>query len=107
MITQPVDDRAAIDTGGYLSDCEWLTADAAADIVAEVDRVRADEDAVAKLQMWVQHYFGDTTPGVATDKFHAAIEHLMAEWDQWRQREIGAIIPDEDDDDEEDKDDEL
>ena len=107
MITQPVDERAAIDTGGYLSDCEWLTADAAADIVAEVDRVRADDDAVAKLQMWVQHYFGDTTPGVATEKFHAAIEHLMGEWDEWRQREIGAIGPEEDDDDEEDKDDEL
>jgi CDP-glycerol glycerophosphotransferase (TagB/SpsB family) len=107
MITRPVDERASIDTGGYLSDCEWLTADAAADIVAEVDRVRADDEAIAKLQMWVQHYFGDTTPGVATAKFHAAIERLMTLWEHWRDREIGAVAPDEDDDDEEDKDDEL
>ncbi len=107
MITRPVDERASIDVGGYLSDCEWLTADGAAGIVAEVDRVRADEDAVAKLRIWVQHYFGDTTPGVATAKFHAAVEHLMGLWDEWRNREIGAISPDEDDDDEEDKEDEL
>ncbi|MCC2029369.1 CDP-glycerol glycerophosphotransferase family protein [Microbacterium sp. YMB-B2] len=107
MITRPVDERASIDVGGYLSDCEWLTAEGAAGIVAEVDRVRADEDAVARLRIWVQHYFGDTTPGVATAKFHAAVEHLMGLWDDWRDREIGAISPDEDDDDEEDKEDEL
>ena len=104
MITHPLDEYAQIDTGGYLSDCEWLSADAAERIVAEVDRVRADEHAIAKLQMWVQHYFGDTTPGVATAKFHAAIEQLMDRWDQWRQLEIGAIARDEDDDDEEEKD---
>ncbi len=107
MITRPVDERASIDIGGYLSDCEWLTTDGAVGIVTEVDRVRADEDAVARLRIWVQHYFGDTTPGVATAKFHAAVEHLMGLWDDWRDREIGTISPDEDDDDEEDKEDEL
>jgi hypothetical protein len=104
LITRPADERASIDTKGYLSDCEWLTVDAAADIVAEVDRVRADEDAVKKLRMWVQHYFGETTPGVATAKFHAAIERLMGQWDQWYAAEIGAAAADEDDDDEEAKD---
>lgn len=107
LITRPVDEQASVDTGGYLSDCEWLSADAAPDVVLEVDRVRADEAAIAKLHMWVQHYFGDTTPGVATAKFHAAIEYLMDDWELWRQREIGAVVPEEDDDDEEDKDDEL
>lgn len=107
MITRPVDERASVDTGGYLSDCEWLTADAAADVVREVERVRGDDDAIKKLRMWVQRYFGDTTPGVATAKFHAAIAHLMAEWDDWRIREMGAIKSDEDDDDEEDKDEQL
>ncbi|MGO2745825.1 CDP-glycerol glycerophosphotransferase family protein [Microbacterium sp.] len=106
MITRPLDENAQIDTGGYLSDCEWLTADAARSIVAEVDRVRADEHAITKLRMWVQHYFGDTTPGVATAKFHTAIEQLMGLWDEWQQREIGAVVHDEDDDDEEEKDDE-
>jgi len=107
MITRPVDEQASVDTSGYLSDCEWLTADAAADVVREIARVRGDSDAVKRLHMWVQHYFGDTTPGVATAKFHAAIEQLMGEWDEWRIREMGAIKPDEDDDDEEDKDEEL
>ncbi|MGW8484288.1 CDP-glycerol glycerophosphotransferase family protein [Microbacterium sp. NPDC055903] len=104
MITRPLDERASIDTKGYLSDCEWLTVDGAADIVAEIERVRADEDAVKKLRMWVHHYFGDTTPGVATAKFHAAIERLMGEWDEWRAREIGESQTGEDDDDEEAKD---
>ncbi|WP_298036748.1 CDP-glycerol glycerophosphotransferase family protein [uncultured Microbacterium sp.] len=107
LITRPADERASVDTGGYLSDCEWLTVDRASGIVAEVERVRADEEAIAKLRMWVRHYFGDTTPGVATAKFHAAIEQLMAEWDEWHQREIGSVVTDEDDDDEEEKDDEL
>ncbi|WP_314095423.1 CDP-glycerol glycerophosphotransferase family protein [Microbacterium foliorum] len=101
MITRPVDDRASIDTNGYLSDCEWLEADAASGIIAEVERVRADEGAIARLRMWVQHYFGDTTPGVATAKFHDAIEDLMRRWDRWQAHEIGAVRPDEDDDDEE------
>jgi hypothetical protein len=101
MITRPVDERAEVDTSGYLSDCEWLDADAAADILAHVERVRADEAATARLRMWVQHYFGDTTPGVATAKFHAAIERLMTEWDEWQAREIGAVRGDEDDDDDE------
>lgn len=104
LITRPADERASVDTRGYLSDCEWLTVDGSYDIVAEVDRVRADEEAIAKLRMWVQHYFGDTTPGVATAKFHAAIERLMGQWDEWRASEIGAVPGDEDDDDEEAKD---
>lgn len=101
MITRPVDERASIDTSGYLSDCEWLTADAATDIVSEVERVRADDAATARLRMWVQHYFGDTAPGVATAKFHAGIEQLMAKWDDWEAHEMGAVRPDLDDDDEE------
>ncbi|MFJ2368648.1 CDP-glycerol glycerophosphotransferase family protein [Microbacterium sp. NPDC087665] len=101
MITRPGDDRASIDMSGYLADCEWLTVAAASDIVAEVERVRADEAAVARLRMWVQHYFGDTTPGAATAKFHAAIEKLMQEWEHWQAHEMGSLRPDEDDDDEE------
>ena len=101
MITRPADERAAIDETGYLADCEWLTVADAPRIVSEVERVRADDAAVARLRMWVQHYFGDTTPGVATEKFHAAVERLMHEWEQWQANEVGAIREDEDDDDEE------
>lgn len=101
MITRPVDQEASIDANGYLSDCEWLTVDAAPEIVAEVDRVRADEAAITRLRMWVQHYFGDTTPGVATEKFHAAVQGLMQEWDRWHAHEVGSARSDVDDDDEE------
>ena len=104
MITRPADERASIDLKGYLADCEWLTVEGAADIVAEVERVRADADAIKKLHMWVQHYFGDTTQGVATAKFHAAIEQLMQKWDEWHAAEIGDAGSEEDDDDEEAKD---
>ncbi len=107
MITRPVDEQASVDTNGYLSDCEWLTADAAGDIVAEVERVHADEAAIARLRMWVQHYFGDTTQGVATEKFHAAVEQLMQKWERWHAHEMGAVRPDEDDDDEEGDEDDV
>ena len=106
LITRPADERASIDTKGYLSDCEWLAAEAAGDIVAQAERVRADEAATARLTMWVQHYFGDTTEGAATTKFHAAIAELMNRWEDWRDRELGAVALDEDDDDEEEKEEE-
>ncbi|WP_336645085.1 CDP-glycerol glycerophosphotransferase family protein [Microbacterium sp. USHLN186] len=89
LITRPADERAVIDTAGYLSACEWLTTSGAADIAAEVERVARDEEAVARLQKWVQHYFGDTAHGAATAKFHAAIEQLMLAWDEWDARDTG------------------
>lgn len=92
MVTRPSDERAAIDTSGYLADCEWLTADATADVVAEVRRVSADEAAVTRLRTWAHHYFGDTTHGVATAKFQAAIERLMAQWDERNEKQGGADL---------------
>lgn len=104
LITRPADERASIDTTGYLSDCEWLSVAGAGDIVAEVDRVSADEEAVARLHTWVRHYFGDTTQGAATAKFHGAIEQLMQKWDHWHAMDATATEPDEDDDDDDDED---
>jgi len=89
MITRPVDPEAVIDTNGYLSACEWLEARDAGDIIAHADRVLGDPDAVARLDEWVRHYFGDTTPGAATARFHAAIERLMGEWERWHARSDG------------------
>ncbi|MGK9146611.1 CDP-glycerol glycerophosphotransferase family protein [Plantibacter flavus] len=83
MITRPVNPAAEIDTGGYLSACEWLDADRAADVVGDIDRLLEDPETVARLRHWVEYYFGDTTPGVTTERFHAAIEHLLAEWDRF------------------------
>jgi hypothetical protein len=98
MITRPVDPAAAIDSHGYLSACEWLDASAAPDIVAETERVLSDPDAVARLEQWVAHYFGDTAPGAATARFHAAIERLMHEWEEWSARSVQEDEGDEPDD---------
>lgn len=86
LITRPADPAAAIDTHGYLSACEWLTAADAPDIVAQTERVLGDPDAVARLDQWVSRYFGDTTPGAATARFHAAVQQLMDDWDAWYAR---------------------
>ncbi|MGW9588464.1 CDP-glycerol glycerophosphotransferase family protein [Microbacterium sp. NPDC055455] len=98
LITRPADPAAAIDTHGYLSACEWLTAADAPDIVAQTERVLDDPDAVARLEQWVSRYFGDTTPGAATARFHAAVQRLMDEWDAWYARSV-----DERDDEPEDE----
>lgn len=87
MVTRPIDDEAEIDRSGYLSDCEWLHVDAAADVVAEVARVRDDDAAVARLARWATHYFGDTSPGAATARFEAAIQTLSDRWEEHRARE--------------------
>jgi CDP-glycerol glycerophosphotransferase (TagB/SpsB family) len=105
MITRPVDPAAAIDTHGYLSACEWLDADAASDIVAQAERVLADPEAVARLEHWVRHYFGDTTPGAATARFHAAVQRLMDEWESWYAR--SAEDADDEPEDEAELDDEV
>lgn len=86
IVTRPLDDRAIVDTHGYLSACEWLDAANAPDIIAETDRLLADPDVVARLAFWVRHYFGDTSPGAPTARFHAAVQHLMDEWDRWDER---------------------
>ncbi|MGC5222736.1 CDP-glycerol glycerophosphotransferase family protein [Micromonospora sp. DT81.3] len=88
LVTRPIDPEAAVDTYGYLQACEWLDAASAPAVVGEVTRVLGDEAATARLTHWVTHYFGDTSPGAATAKFHAAIERLMGEWDVWHDRAL-------------------
>lgn len=83
LITRPVDPEAIVDTHGYLSACEWLDAEDAGDIVDESERVIRDPGASARLAEWVTHYFGDTSPGAATRRFHDAIARLMADWEMW------------------------
>lgn len=77
LVTRPVSDEAEIDASGYLSDCEWLTADAATrHPVAEIERVLVDTAAVDRLSRWSARYFGDTAPGAATARFEAAVDRL-------------------------------
>jgi CDP-glycerol glycerophosphotransferase (TagB/SpsB family) len=83
LVTRPIHPEAEIDTDGYLQACEWLEVSDAATMVARVDDVSHDEAALARLGGWGQRYFGDPTPGVATERFHAAVDHLMAEWERF------------------------
>ena len=82
MITRPSNPGADIDTSGYLSDCEWLTAADAPAIVGTLDKLTHDDAVQSRLHRWVEHYFGDTSPGTATRRFHGAVDHLMAEWER-------------------------
>ncbi|MGV9768331.1 CDP-glycerol glycerophosphotransferase family protein [Microbacterium sp. NPDC003461] len=102
LVTRPADERAQVDEGGYLGACEWLDAADAADVIAQVERVRGDAEATERLQHWVRHYFGDTSPGAPTARFHAAIEHLMREWDTWHAGSTEEPASDEEDDEGED-----
>ena len=90
MVTRPVAPEAEVDEGGYLSVCEWLDASQTADIATVLDGVIGDEAARERLGTWSKFYFGDTSPGAPTARFHAAIEELLAKADEWRARQAAA-----------------
>jgi len=80
IIARPVSPTAEIDDAGYLGHAEWLDAEDAPNVIEHIERVRTSEDARRTLEYWVERHFGDTTPGVTTKRFHAAVEQLVAEW---------------------------
>ncbi len=106
LIARPASSDAEIDTTGYLSACEWLTAERAGEVVPLIDHLLTSEQAHASLRLWVERYFGDTTPGAATARFHAAVETLYAAWDAQAAQHAGDPITSEsnpfDEDDDED-----
>ncbi|QIM16795.1 hypothetical protein G7067_10905 [Leucobacter insecticola] len=77
LVTKPVAPEASVDEGGYLSVCEWLDAGSASEIEREIVRLIADDEVRDRITTWSQHYFGDTSPGAPTKRFHAAIETLL------------------------------
>ena len=82
LITRPVSENAHVDTDGYLGAAEWLTASEASNIVAIVDQVQHSPGAQTRLEHWVTRHFGDTTPGVSTQRFHDAVAFLVEEWNR-------------------------
>ncbi|MFJ3381264.1 CDP-glycerol glycerophosphotransferase family protein [Curtobacterium sp. NPDC090217] len=80
IVTRPRSAEADVDERGYLAAANWLTTTDAEDIVARVDAAAHDESELAALRHWVARYFGDTSPGTATARFHDAIERLIARW---------------------------
>ena len=73
-------ETAEIDESGYLGAAEWLSAGQAGDVIDVIERVRTSDEAQRRLEYWVELHFGDTSPGVTTARFHAAIERLVTEW---------------------------
>jgi CDP-glycerol glycerophosphotransferase (TagB/SpsB family) len=82
IVTRPASTRADIDESGYLGSAEWLGAGEASNILEVIDRVLNSADAQKNLTYWVNRHFGDTTPGVATARFHAAVSELIDLWNQ-------------------------
>ena len=89
IVTRPVAPEAEVDESGYLGACEWLLDSDAAGIVTIAERLQHDEEAQERLRFWVERHFGDTTHGVATKRFRAAISKLMKEWEKHEQLHIG------------------
>lgn len=92
LVCRPVSPEADVDEGGYLGAAEWLTADEAGDVVAQVERVLGDEEARARLDFWAEHHFGDTTRGRATERFEEAVGLLV---DRWHEFDARFPAPDE------------
>lgn len=82
IVTRPVSSLAEVDVNGFLGDAEWLTAENAGNVVSIIERALDSEESRHRLEYWVRHHFGDTTPGVATTRFHAAVQQLMDEWER-------------------------
>jgi hypothetical protein len=81
VVTRPESPEAEIDEGGYLGDAEWLHSSDAGVAVPILERVLTSDESQERLKHWARHHFGDTTRGSATERFHAAVRHLLAEWD--------------------------
>lgn len=82
IVTRPVSPDAEVDEEGYLGSAAWLASDRAGDVLSLVAEVLQDETQRATLAHWAERHFGDTTPGAATKRFHAAVDRLLAEWDE-------------------------
>lgn len=82
IVTRPASPLAEVEERGYLGSAEWLRVEDASSVVEHVQRVQNDSEALGRLNRWVDYHFGDTTPGAATARFHAAVETLMAKWNE-------------------------
>jgi len=106
IVARPVSPDAEVDEDGFLGSAAWLRADRAGEILSLIDQVLNDETARATLDHWAERHFGDTSPGSATERFHAAVERLLTEWDRHAaihiadKRSSESDPLDEDDDDE-------
>jgi hypothetical protein len=93
IVTRPESPDAEIDQGGYLGDAEWLHSADAGAAVPILERVLTSDESQARLEHWARHHFGDTTRGSATERFHAAVRHLLGEWEMHAALHAGDELP--------------
>ncbi|MBI5161432.1 MAG: CDP-glycerol glycerophosphotransferase family protein [Micrococcales bacterium] len=82
LVTRPAAAEADIDESGFLGAADWLTVADAGRVLERADSLLEDPAARESLAYWSHHHFGDTTPGAATQRFHAAIGFLIDEWER-------------------------
>jgi hypothetical protein len=82
MVARPAHAEADIDEGGFLQSCEWIRVEDTENIVDELDRVVHDDSAREEVAKWAEYYFGDTTLGVPTKRFHDAVAELLERYNQ-------------------------
>ncbi|HRY10266.1 MAG: CDP-glycerol glycerophosphotransferase family protein [Actinobacteria bacterium] len=83
VVTKPTNPAAPVPTEGFIASTELLTKKRAADIIEVLDRATTDEALAEQRRTWTHHYFGDTTPGAATEAWLAACRRVRAERDDW------------------------
>ncbi len=82
VVTQPVNPAAPVPTEGYIASADLLTKKRAGEIVEILDRVQADEALAEQRREWTFHYFGDTSPGAATQAWLDACRRVREERDR-------------------------
>jgi hypothetical protein len=95
VVTRPESPFAEVDEGGFLGDAEWLTSADAAHAVPLLERVMTSHESQERLEYWARHHFGSTSKGSATERFHAAVQHLLAEWERNATLHVTDPRPDE------------
>lgn len=78
VVTKPVEAGAVLPEEGYLAVLDLLPASRAGDIAEVIDAAMADEAAAQERRKWATFYFGDITPGVATQLWLTACQEVIA-----------------------------
>jgi CDP-glycerol glycerophosphotransferase (TagB/SpsB family) len=82
VVTKPTNPAAPVPTQGFIASADLLTKKRAADIVSLLDAVAADEVLAEQRRRWSYYYFGDTTPGAATQAWLDACRRVRTERDE-------------------------
>ena len=78
VVTVPAQSAATYDRSTFLGSVYELPVSELADLVPSLDRWLADDPRKADRMRWVEHYFGDVTPGASLQRFLDACDRTIA-----------------------------